>query len=252
MSATITTTTTTTATTTPVVDSSNLITSTPSTPVNKLLSKNGVLHEPFHAEPVSAYFIAGLTVCSLAIVTLLSVSVHFIASSVPWWTVLASWYVCNILAIITHWAGHVRLEGKYLGWWYRAHIGHHINDYPPSKFISETYENAKEDNSQAYIACLILTPIIVLQFTTNPSVATVLAASLTGLIELKLADILHMGFHQRGFYLEGKTFGVFENLRNMHYFHHKGSMKHNYAVADFYLDVLLLGVHFSWDEKKSN
>lgn len=36
----------------------------------------------------------------------------------------------------------------------------------------------------------------------------------------------------------------FHKLRALHYYHHKGNMKQNYAIVDFVFDWLVLGIQF--------
>ena len=52
-----------------------------------------------------------------------------------------------------------------------------------------------------------------------------------------------MALHTRNHSME--RFGWFNALRAMHYYHHRGTMRQNYAIGDFFLDWLLLGINFS-------
>ncbi len=86
------------------------------------------------------------------------------------WSVLVSCYVMTFLGVFTHWLGHKRVIlwfwipflRSYIRRWFKAHMGHHIHDYPPSRFLSDSYSAAKEDNTVAYIPCLLVTPIIMM------------------------------------------------------------------------------------------
>ena len=50
---------------------------------------------------------------------------------VPWHLAFTSLYVCEVLALLTHWVGHRRIEWFPFSKWYEAHTtGHHVNDYP--------------------------------------------------------------------------------------------------------------------------
>jgi hypothetical protein len=142
------------------------------------------------------------------------------------------------MAIATHWAGHRNI----VRWWYDAHMGHHLADYPPSRFITEGYEPAKKDNSKAYYPTILLTPFVVCALLSTWSLKIFVISFLSGALILKLADHLHQGFHSRGFYME--KYGWFQKLRALHYYHHKGNMKHNYAIGDFIFDWLVLGIQF--------
>eukprot|EP01130_Rhizamoeba_saxonica_P016056 TRINITY_DN7345_c0_g1_i1.p1 TRINITY_DN7345_c0_g1~~TRINITY_DN7345_c0_g1_i1.p1 ORF type:complete len:203 (+),score=6.33 TRINITY_DN7345_c0_g1_i1:48-611(+) len=152
-------------------------------------------------------------------------------TGLPWWFVLASAHVATVFALTTHWMGH----RKIIMWWYNAHMGHHVGDYPPSKFLTEGYTAAKKDNSKAYYLTIILTPITMCIFGYDQLLSFTVAIATT-LFLLGVADFFHQGFHTRGFILENYQF--FQHLRAVHYYHHYGSMKFNYAVGDFLYEYL--------------
>jgi hypothetical protein len=110
------------------------------------------------------------------------------------------------------------------------------------RFITEGYEPAKKDNSKAYYPTILLTPFVVCALLSTWSLKIFVISFLSGALILKLADHLHQGFHSRGFYME--KYGWFQKLRALHYYHHKGNMKHNYAIGDFVFDWLVLGIQF--------
>jgi hypothetical protein len=39
-------------------------------------------------------------------------------------------------------------------------MGHHLNDYPRHRFLSEAYQPAKKDNSTAYYPVMLAAPIV--------------------------------------------------------------------------------------------
>jgi hypothetical protein len=155
---------------------------------------------------------------------------------VPFHLVFSSMYVCEVMALITHWLGHRRYTFFPLKQWYNAHtIGHHLEDYPSRKFLTELYEPAKADNSWGYAPSLLLTPFICAPYT----IPSFLVSYGVSYGMLKIADHIHMSLHVRGHPNEKYTW--FQRLRTLHYYHHCGDMKQNYAIGDFFFDYLVLG-----------
>eukprot|EP00898_Chlorokybus_atmophyticus_P006539 jgi/Chlat1/6887/Chrsp51S06549 len=198
--------------------------------------------EPFRPVPVSLAFVGMLTVAHIGVFAAVGLLVHVVHRSLPWWYILLACYVTETFALLTHYAGHHRWPSK---WWYEAHMGHHVADYPPSRFINGVYIFAEVDNSQAYLPTMLLTPLAVCCVTGVWSPLRLWMAFWPGVVLLYLAGELHTSFHLQGSRLE--RFSVFQKLRTLHYYHHKGTMKHNYAIADFWLDWLLLGLQLKWE-----
>jgi hypothetical protein len=86
-------------------------------------------NESFSPIPVPLYFVYLLTPIHFAIYLVAGCLIHVVDPSVPFWIVLLPAYITSALAMLTHWSGHRRWSG----WWYNAHMGHHITDYPPKK-----------------------------------------------------------------------------------------------------------------------
>ncbi len=62
----------------------------------------------------------------------------------------------------------------------------------------------------------------------------------TSIILLSLAqveNIIHNYIHTRGSFLENCQWFIY--LRKVHYLHHSGTMKRNYALVAIWIDVLL-------------
>jgi len=194
--------------------------------------KEGVEYRPI---PVSNGFIIALSVIHFAVYVLAGIIVHLLDETIPPWIIPTGSYITELLAMGTHWAGH----HHWSKWWFHAHMGHHINDYPPSRFLSEKYQHAKRDNSKAYFLSLVLSPSICCYLTNTFSVKMFLANAWGGVLVLLLADYLHRGMHTNGFYLE--KYQWFLKLRSLHYYHHKGDMLKNFAIGDFLLDFFVFG-----------
>lgn len=208
------------------------------------LSRNGAPSSESTQPPYKPHYVGRVWVfCMSVFQALVWILIGFMVRAIyglPWHYVLVSEYVCETLALLTHWMGHRNI----IPWWYDAHtLGHHMHDYPSKSFLSPAYEPAKKDNSQMYAFALFLTPLVVASLI--PGTLT-LTAYLVGFsccyAMLIVADTIHMALHVNGHPWE--KFGWFLNLRALHYWHHKGDMRRNYAIGDFFLDWALLGIHF--------
>lgn len=196
--------------------------------------------EPYKPHPVSLGYVLMLSFVQCSFFMLLGMLLSLLFASptlVPWWLVFRAVYTCEVLSLLTHWLGHKRLNVPILRQWYEAHtVGHHLQDYPPSKFLSPAYEPAKQDNSWGYLPGFLLTPFLI----GSPlHVVPFLVAYGSSYAMLLVADTIHMALHVRGHPWE--RFEWFSALRSLHYHHHSGDMKRNYAIGDFFLDILLLG-----------
>eukprot|EP00743_Colponemidia_sp_Colp-15_P009040 GILK01009865.1.p1 GENE.GILK01009865.1~~GILK01009865.1.p1 ORF type:complete len:218 (-),score=13.22 GILK01009865.1:85-717(-) len=200
---------------------------------------------------VSVSFIVWMTVGHILFMVLAGVVLECVCcwlghEEQKWWIIVVSFWTMQIYAQLTHWAGH----RSWSGMWYKAHMGHHLEDYPPSKFLSESYQACKKDNTFAYIPSFFLVPVTVnLLFVSNPTWVTALSSFACGVFVMWFADYIHVSMHQRDHSWE--RYGWFQMLRALHYYHHKGSMKHNYAMADFWFDVLVLGFQIQLPHAKS-
>ena len=192
----------------------------------------------YEPSPVPLLFVFGLSALQAVSFFALGVllSCIFGPKVVPMHLVFSSMYVCEVLSLLTHWLGHRRSNWKILNYWYEAHtLGHHISDYPTRKFLTNGYEPAIKDNSVGYIPALFITPFFVAPF----SLSSFLVSWAAAYAMLIVADVLHMALHVRGHSWE--RFQWFQHLRSLHYWHHAGTMRQNYAIGDFFLDYLFLG-----------
>jgi hypothetical protein len=140
-------------------------------------------------------------------------------------------YVCEFFGWLTHLLGH----RKFTGAWYRAHMGHHLQDYPASRFLSAAYINATVNNSPGYVPTILLTPFVVCAMTqVDVSLKVWMVCQVVAILSLYASNAFHQAYHIRGHPLE--RWAWFHKLRALHYFHHKGNMQHNYALSDFVLD----------------
>ena len=91
------------------------------------------------------------------------------------------------------------------------------------------------DNTWGYAPALLLTPFFVAPW----HVSSFIVSWAVSYAMLIIADSIHMALHVRGH--EWEKYQWFLHLRSLHFWHHAGDMKRNYAIGDFFLDYLILG-----------
>jgi len=190
-------------------------------------------NEPFRPHKINPFNIIIASFIHFLSYYLSGVILNFIYPHLfPYWIILLIGYISEILAYSTHFLGHRRV----FLWWFSAHMGHHINDYPATRFLSPYYQKAKRDNSKAYYVTMFMTPLINMWILNIWTLYMWLAGFLTPTILLLIADYIHKEFHTRNSHLE--KYQWFMDLRCLHYYHHKNDMNQNYAIADFLIDFL--------------
>jgi hypothetical protein len=157
---------------------------------------------------------------------------------IQWYRVLQCAYLANCTALFTHWLGHQKIRSvSFLHRWYQAHIAHHVKEYPPTRFLSDDdYRPAPVNNAYAYRPMLLMNPLFMCWFHSQWSIEVYLLHFLPGAFLLYVADLLHQQIHVRGSRWE--RYDWFLQLRSLHYLHHVGDFQQNFAMADFFIDVL--------------
>lgn len=166
------------------------------------------------------------------------------------WVCLSSYLMVGIGLWGTHWAGHRRWVWQP---WFEHHtIGHHVKSYPPAKFLSQRYVSTvqrKVGTARPSTGLGIDLSLNTLVYLPTPLVTAVLHRVVFGLVAMEAAlvllvgmavcleqELIHRHVHTVGSRLE--RYRWFQAMRAMHFLHHTDGMKHNYAMADFFLDVL--------------
>jgi len=179
--------------------------------------------------------------------------------SIAWWTTGSRLWIGHSTYLIvglglwcTHWFGHRRWFWRA---WFNEHtIGHHVKAYPPSKFLSERYVSVTQRaagklqkpstglglemsiNTMVYLPWPVFAALLHCQATTE---CTATEAGLVLLIGLGICleqEIVHRAVHTHGCWLE--RYRWFQTMRALHFLHHKDGMQHNYAMIDFFLDIV--------------
>lgn len=159
-----------------------------------------------------------------------------------------------IIFYLWHLAAHEKRSGEM----YQIHMNHHLKNFPPAHFYGRN-ENSVEQlygsktptlfhlmdprrstsfswkhEGPLYVGFAVL--IASSRWLFDLNVTTLLAAMLLGGVMGSVGSALHSSFHVRGFQLE--RFQWYRELRALHYLHHLGDMKSNYAVLNLGLDAL--------------
>jgi len=188
---------------------------------------NNEKYQPVHVSPS---FLIKVWASQFAIICGAGIIVALVTGQ-PWYVVPLSVYVCDIMGWCTHMLGHQKFTGP----WYSAHMGHHLKDYPPQRFLSSAYIAAKVNNSPVYLPTAVLTPFVVCFLCQIPlTFGAWLCSEAAAMVALHLSNLFHQAYHIRNHPYE--RWPWFHKLRALHYWHHKGNMHHNYAISDFVLD----------------
>lgn len=140
----------------------------------------------------------------------------------------------SLIGWFVHWVLHQRWSGPL----YRAHMNHHIFQYPPDDLVSGVYRTSGTADST-----LIFTPAVTLAFFLYAAVLYALGTDAyviggTALETLALGilhDSLHTGFHVKK--SVWARWEIFAPLRDLHFVHHKRTNR-NFGILFFGWDRL--------------
>jgi sterol desaturase/sphingolipid hydroxylase (fatty acid hydroxylase superfamily) len=132
----------------------------------------------------------------------------------------------TLVGWVIHWTLHQRWSGPL----YRAHMNHHLTQYPPSKLLSDTYRSSGLDNGLFFF-----TPAAVLAFALYFGAYVVGGSSpwLLALIGLECLTLgvmnewLHTQYHLRVSRLD--RYPWFQSFQRWHFTHHT-NMRKNFGV----------------------
>lgn len=123
-------------------------------------------------------------------------------------------------------------------WFYHAHMNHHMIQYPPTSFFSDSYKSAGKDSTVILFVIAfapILLGVIALTFFGVFSLTTCIA-SLLGLVFWGwMHNYVHDHFHLKNTWLTYIPF--FIKWRKLHYIHHLDMTK-NLGIIWFGWDKL--------------
>lgn len=141
------------------------------------------------------------------------------------------------LGYVFHRFFHFRMNG-FIGGFYRAHMRHHIAEYPPSNFYSDEYRYPGKDNT-TYLFAIVFAPIVLfflglILFKCIP-IWVGAGIFLEMFIIGWLNNSLHDSFHLRKTFCH--RFSWFDKLIKLHYNHHL-NMDTNFGIFSFMFDRL--------------
>lgn len=152
--------------------------------------------------------------------------------------VVITYLVVSFFGYVGHWALHQPWLGKFNEY----HIKHHMIQYPPSDYLSDSYRSAGADNTVKVFAILSV-PIIITPIFLYALHAISLFLMIMILCEMLsigwLHDYLHDSFHIRNHFLS--KIPVLKNYFNkcveLHYVHHV-HLEKNFGIFAFHWDKL--------------
>jgi hypothetical protein len=146
------------------------------------------------------------------------------------------YFLCGITFYSIHRLGHTRIFPL----WYKVHVvGHHLTNYPPSRFLSDGYLDNLLDITDTTRNMYLITAffdLIIIRSFVQYNLIQISFIAMFLIFMLIIEDKMHYHYHLRNSYLN--RYEWFQKLRWIHYLHHKGNMKQNYAIKDFLLDWL--------------
>lgn len=140
----------------------------------------------------------------------------------------------TFLGYAFHWMFHQKWSKRF----YRAHMNHHLKQYPVSNFYSDKYRDAGKDNTVVLFG-LIFSPLVFLALILTVFGYINLFLGIAILLEMAVIGFLNNSLHD-SFHLK-KTFwhrfSFFDKLVKLHYNHHI-KMKTNFGIFSFVWDRL--------------
>ena len=179
---------------------------------------------------------------------------HSVAWAVgcPWWSMLAYYWAFMLAFYLWHYQAHNRVAWLPFNAACRAfHHVHHWTNFPPDHFfgtvqfwekkrgqrVGRWWDALPLASSAAHEALLYVQLALILGASHALGVGggTLAGAALQAVLIGYLGNVLHNSFHNRA--TSWRRFRWWRELRALHYHHHTGSARHNYAMANFLLDV---------------
>lgn len=138
------------------------------------------------------------------------------------------YFTGTLLGYGLHWSIHQPWMGRF----YRAHMNHHLKQYPLGSLLSERYRYpARRDNTSFFFWPPFILISLGLWFVMP---GWMWAASLAMIAVFGIAhDYFHTHFHLKDSWL--LRFGWFRHLRKIHFIHHR-DMGLNFGIYHFFWD----------------
>jgi hypothetical protein len=158
-----------------------------------------------------------------------------------------------VLVVLYLWHRQAHTKYRWNQECFRLHMAHHWQKYPPSKFFGEKPEEYKTMNVVfetagfqhellLYVGAIV--SLVITKFVFQASWIHCAWAAAGYAMCAYVGNYFHNSFHVLNHPLN--KFRWFHELRALHYIHHLGNAKHNYALINFTLDKLA-GHYFTVD-----
>jgi len=204
----------------------------------------GTDQDEFRPVHVSSWFVIGVSFLHLSFFVSIGIVIGQ-RTMLPWYLFPVATYVCEVLGWTTHWLGHK----KWTGAWYEAHMGHHMHDYPPWRFLSAKYIPAQVDHGPRYMPAITATPLLASLICGMPFTLEVWLCGISAsILVMYVSNELHHAYHVR--HHPAERWSWFHKLRALHFLHHKGNMQHNYGISDYLLDGVNRSMVCTTDEAR--
>lgn len=204
--------------------------------VTKIESVDVSIPQDYHdilKKAVDFYFIVKLSLFNMFCSLVMGFIGYLLVGISIWMGYLTYISACLIFGII-HRLGHVNI----ISFWYQAHaIGHHIHAYPLKKFLTNDYQIDADSFRITNQIFLVISPIYIFIFklisayTWSQMSMIMIYVLVISFIEDEIHSQIHM---QKSRF---NNYEWFQKLRYLHYLHHRGVMKQNYAMKDFFIDI---------------
>lgn len=148
----------------------------------------------------------------------------------------ASLVVASFFGHVVHWI----LHQKWAGAFHRAHMDHHLTQYPPGRLASDRYRSAKWYRGGPF---LFTPPLVVILVSTGGLLwrlgAPFWCIWVFGAVVVGFGlfnDYVHDAYHLQSHRLN--RFGWYKRGRRLHFYHHV-HMDKNFGIVFFFWDRVL-------------
>lgn len=133
---------------------------------------------------------------------------------------------------------HLMFHKPWSGRFYKAHMNHHLKQYPASDYYSDEYRDPGQDNT-VWLFTLVFSPFVITVLLLTVFRIISMTIGIPVLLEMALIgwvnNDLHDSFHLRKSFWQ--RFWFFDRLVKLHYNHHV-NMGTNYGIFSFIWDKI--------------
>lgn len=152
-------------------------------------------------------------------------------------TIIISYFTTTLFGYIIHRS----LHQPWTGWINKSHMKHHLELYPSSDYLSDTYRHAGSDSTPKFFIMaaipILFIPTFLLHFIFNLSWGLTILALVVMILVGLVKNYMHDAFHIRNHILTRIPYirRWFNQLVRLHYSHHV-DMGKNFGITSFFWD----------------